>query len=131
MIDYYNLDIQLLTTSEQAMLAMAKKKIMEKKPVLFYGWRPHSMFNKWDLKILDNKKYPGDAFHGSSIHVIIHSKLKEQAPAAYKFLSNWHISMDAMEKMITVIDQGKDADKVAEKWIKNHQKQVAKMTGQK
>src|SRR5699024_11958645 len=55
-IEKYELDIEQVNSSEGAMLAQAEKLIAQDKPVLFYGWRPHSMFTKYDAKILTNEK---------------------------------------------------------------------------
>lgn len=130
-IDAYDLDIELVTASEGPMLAKAKEKIDKKEPVLFYGWRPHSMFQKFDAKILTTEEAPEGFFEGSTIHIIANKKLKEKAPEASKFLSNWSIAIDDVEKMITKIDKGKDAEKLAQKWIDNHQDKVKKMKGKK
>ncbi|TRM09229.1 glycine betaine ABC transporter substrate-binding protein [Lentibacillus cibarius] len=128
-IDFYNLDIEMTNSSEAAMLAAAEGKMEEEEPVLFYGWRPHSMFDKYDLKILSNKKATAEKglFDKSTIHIIANKGLEEKAPKAYKFLSNWSISMEDMEEMIAKIDNGKDPDDVTQAWIDNHQDKIDKM----
>ncbi|WP_164667723.1 glycine betaine ABC transporter substrate-binding protein [Virgibacillus doumboii] len=128
-IDFYNLDIEMINSSEAAMLAAAQSKMDEEKPVLFYGWRPHSMFDKFDLKILSNKKVAEEKglFDTSSVNIIVNKGLEEKAPEAYKFLSNWSISIKDMEKMIAKIDDGKNPDDVAQAWIDNHQDKIEKM----
>lgn len=131
MIKGYGLDIELVTSSESAMLAAAEDKIDKKEPVLFYGWRPHSMFQQHDLKILTNKKYSDKFFGGSSVHVIANKKLKDKAPEAYKFLSEWSISIDDLEEMIDKIDDDEDPDDVAQEWIDDHQDKVDEMKGKK
>lgn len=126
-IDAYDLDIDLTTSSEAAMLASAGDKIENEEPVLFYGWRPHSMFQDYDLKILSNEDAPGDFFRGSSVHVIVPKELEEEEPEAYEFLSNWSIPLDDVEEMIAKIDDGEDPDKLAEEWIDNHQDEIEEM----
>lgn len=128
-IDFYDLDLEMINSSEAAMLAAAEGKMKEEKPVLFYGWRPHSMFDKFDLKILTNKEATAEKglFDKSTIHIIANKKFEEKAPEAYKFLSNWSISMEDMEKMIAKIDNGKDPDDVTQAWIDNHQDKIDKM----
>lgn len=128
-IDFYDLDLEMVNSSEAAMLAAAEGKMKEEKPVLFYGWRPHSMFDKYDLKILTNKEATAEKglFDKSTIHIIANKKFEEKAPEAYKFLSNWSISMEDMEKMIAKIDNGKDPDDVTQAWIDNHQDKIDKM----
>ena len=125
-IKAYNFDLTQVNSSEGGMLAQVKRRISQKKPVVFFGWRPHTMFNKFDLKVLTNKK---GFFKTSSVQVIANNDLKKNAPDAYKFLSNWNISIDDVEEMITKIDAGKDPKKVAQEWIDNHQDKVNKMMG--
>ncbi|WP_164667796.1 glycine betaine ABC transporter substrate-binding protein [Virgibacillus doumboii] len=128
-IEFYNLDIKMINSSEAAMLAAAQAKMDEEKPVLFYGWRPHSMFDKFDLKILSNKEVAEEKglFDTSSVNIIANKGLEEKAPEAYTFLSNWSISIKDMEKMIAEIDSGKDPDKVTQAWIDNNQDKIEKM----
>lgn len=127
MIDGYGLDIEMTNSSEAAMLAAAEGKMEDQEPVLFYGWRPHTMFNEHDLKILTNEDAEEGLFDGSEIHVIANNELEDKAPEAYEFLSDWSISLDDMEEMIAEIDDGEDPDDVTEEWIDNHQDEIEEM----
>lgn len=127
-IDAYDLDLDLVTSSESAMLSTAEDKMEDEEPVLFYGWRPHTMFNEHDLKILTNEDAPGDFFQGSEIHVIVNKDLKDEAPEAYDILSNWRIPLDDVEEMIAEIDDDADPDDVAQDWIDDHQDEVDEIT---
>ncbi|GGJ82200.1 glycine/betaine ABC transporter [Lentibacillus kapialis] len=127
-IDKYDLDMKMVNSSEAAMLAAAKERIDKKKPVVLFGWRPHSMFNQLDIKLLTNNKAP-NLFSSSTVHVVAHKGLKEKAPDAYKFLSNWSISIQDIEDMITKIDKGKNPEDVAQTWIDNNQDKINKMKG--
>ncbi|ALX50057.1 glycine betaine ABC transporter substrate-binding protein [Lentibacillus amyloliquefaciens] len=128
-IDFYNLDIEMTNSSEAAMLAAAEAEMEEENPVLFYGWRPHSMFDKYDLKILTNKEATEEKglFDASTINVIANKGLEEKAPEAFQFLSNWSISMEDMEQMIAEIDGGANPDEVAQEWIDNNQDKIEEM----
>jgi len=86
-IDGYGLDLEVVHSSEAPMLAEAEEKMKNKEPVLFFGWRPHSMFNKFDIKILEHKETP-DLFQSSTIYVVAHEGLKDEAPDAYELLKN-------------------------------------------
>lgn len=123
----YGLDMKQINSSEGGMMAQAMRKMQNEEPVVFYGWRPHTMFNKFDLKILDDGE---GFFEKSSVHVITNNKLKENAPDAYEFLSNWSIPIDDVENMIVKIEEeGMDPTKVAQDWIDNNQDKVDKMLG--
>lgn len=126
-IEAYDLDFTQVNSSEGGMLAQAQRSIEKEEPVIFYGWRPHTMFNKFDLKVLKNDK---GFFETSSVEVIINKELKENAPEAYEFLSNWNISIDDVEEMIVKIEEGGDPEEVAQEWIDNNPEKVAEMKGE-
>lgn len=126
MIDAYDLDLQYVPSGEPAMLAQVKREIASKKPVLFLGWRPHSMFATWDLKVL---KDPKGYFKTSEVHVITSTDLQEKAPDVFKFLSNWSIPVGDIEQMILEIDNGADPTERAQQWINENQDKVDAMTG--
>ncbi len=128
LIETYDLDIEQVHSSEGAMMAMAIKKMDKEEPVIFYGWRPHTMFNKFDIKTLED---PKEVFgYESSIHVITNNDLQESAPDVYEFLSNWSISIDDMEEMIAQIDDGANPDEVAQEWIDNNEDKIKEMMGE-
>lgn len=126
-IKAYEFDFTQVNSSEGGMLAQAQRMMEQEEPVVFYGWRPHTMFNKFDLKVLTNEK---GFFETSSVEVITNSELKENAPEAYEFLSNWNITIDEVEKMIVKIEEGEDPVAVAQEWIDNNPEKVAEMKGE-
>lgn len=126
LIEGYDLDMKQVNSSEGGMLAQAMRLMEQEKPVVFYGWRPHTMFNKLDIKVIEDSK---GYFSVPSIHVITNEGLKESAPEAYEFLSNWSIDIDDLEAMIVAIEDGGDPEKVAREWIDNNQDKVNEMIG--
>ncbi|MFP3356529.1 glycine betaine ABC transporter substrate-binding protein [Planomicrobium okeanokoites] len=126
-IEAYGFDMAQVNSSEGGMLAQAQRSIEKEEPVIFYGWRPHTMFNKFDLKVLTNEK---GFFETSSVEVITNNELKDNAPEAYEFLSNWSITIDEVEEMIVKIENGGDPVEVAQEWIDNNPEKVAEMKGE-
>ncbi|RSL33079.1 glycine betaine ABC transporter substrate-binding protein [Salibacterium salarium] len=128
LVESYELDMEVVASSEGGMMAEASRKIQQEKPVVFYGWRPHPMFNNYDLKVLDD---PENFFEASDVKVITNNNFKEKAPEAYDFLSNWSIGIEEVEKMIVDIDENnEDPEDVAQEWIDNNQDKVESMTGE-
>ena len=125
-IELYELDMEQVNSSEGGMIAQAMRAIEQEKPIVFYGWRPHTMFNKLDIKVLED---PLGRFEVPSVHVIVNSELKETAPDAYEFLSNWSIPLEDVEEMIVKIEDGVDEEEVAREWIDNNQDKVNEMLG--
>lgn len=125
---YEDLDLEYVTSSEAAMMAQATRDIANEDPILFVGWRPHSMFALWDIKILEDEE---EFFKTSEVHVLASTDLKDRAPEAHAFLSNWSISVGEIEQMILKIDQDDSLDPavVAQEWIDNNQDKVNQMLG--
>ncbi|MCL7748987.1 glycine betaine ABC transporter substrate-binding protein [Halalkalibacter alkaliphilus] len=127
MIEALGLDITQVNSSEGGMLAQAQRQMQQEEPVIFFGWRPHTMFNKYDIKVIGND---AGFFETSSVHVVTNHELQEKAPDAFEFLSNWNISIDDVEEMIVQIeDEGQDPEEAAREWIDNNQDKVNEMLG--
>lgn len=126
MIQAYGLDLEYQASSEPGMLTQAKRMISAKKPILFLGWRPHSMFVQWDLKVL---KDPKGFFKTSEVHVLVHKGFDQKAPEAYQFLKRWSIPVGDVEQIILKIEDGAKPEDVAKEWIKNNQDKVNQMMG--
>ncbi|WP_010650425.1 glycine betaine ABC transporter substrate-binding protein [Oceanobacillus massiliensis] len=127
LIEGYGLDMEQVNSSEGGMLAQAMRKLENEEPVVFYGWRPHTMFNKLDIKVIEDTK---GFFETATVKVITNKELQETAPDAYEFLSNWSIPLDDVEEMIVKIEEEDvPAREVAQEWIDNNQDKVNEMLG--
>lgn len=126
LIEGYELDMKQVNSSEGGMIAQGMRQMEQEKPVVFYGWRPHTMFNKMDIKVIEDSK---GYFSIPDIHVITNAGLKDDAPEAYEFLSNWSIDINDLEAMIVAIEDGSDPEEVAREWIDNNQDKVNEMIG--
>jgi len=128
MIADYPMDMNQINSSEAGMMAEVERRTDREAPIVFYGWRPHTMFRNYDLKILED---PGNYFEDSTVHVAVTADLHERAPEAYNFLSNWSISVDDVEQMIVEIeDEGRPGAEVAREWIEENREHVDQMIGQ-
>lgn len=129
LIDAYDLDLELISSSEGAMIAAAQTSIEEEEPILYYGWRPHSMFIDLDSKILTNEEHP-EFFDGSSVHPIINHDVEQEYPEVYDMLNEIEISIDDMEEMITKLDHDEDPKEIAKEWIEANEEDVSSMINQ-
>jgi glycine betaine/proline transport system substrate-binding protein len=125
-LEEYDLDMELVNSSEAAMLAAARVSLENEEPFVVFAWRPHSMFNHMDIKLLTNEEAT-DYFIASDVAVVANDDLKERAPEAYEFLSNWSMPIDDIEEMIADIEDGEDPKEVAQAWIDNNQDKIDEM----
>ncbi|WIV20135.1 glycine betaine ABC transporter substrate-binding protein [Paenibacillus polygoni] len=124
--DYDLTDWTLVEGSSSAMTAMLEKALKNEDPIIITGWTPHWMFNKYDLKFLEDplKSY-GDA---EEIRTIVRKGLKEDHPAAYEFLDRFNWTADEMAEMMIDIQDGMDPQQAAKKWAEAHKDKVAEWT---
>ncbi|HEO5419435.1 TPA: ABC transporter permease/substrate binding protein [Streptococcus agalactiae] len=125
--DYPNLSSwKLLSASTGAMTTTLGKAIKNKDQVVITGWSPHWMFAKYDLKYLkDPKKSFGCEEH---INTIARKNLKKDMPKVYKIIDKFKWTKEDMESIMLDMDKGMEPAKAAQKWIKNHKKEVSEWT---
>jgi glycine betaine/proline transport system substrate-binding protein len=88
---------QLIESSEQGMLAEVKRKVAQKKPIVFLGWEPHPMNTQFDMKYLSG----GDAVFGgdSTVYSNVRAGYLQECPNVGKFLKNLVFSLQ-MENLL-------------------------------
>lgn len=124
--DYHLTDWTLIEGSGAAMTATLDKAIKAEKPIIITGWTPHWMFNKYDLKYLeDPQKSFGDA---EEIHTIARKGLKEDHPVAYEFLSRFQWTSDQMGEMMSAIQNGTSPEEAAKDYAEKHADQIDEWT---
>lgn len=122
MEDYGLTDWTLVEGSSSAMTAMLEKALKNEEPIIITGWTPHWMFNKYDLKYLEDplKSY-GEA---EEIHTIVRKGLKEDHPTAYEFLDRFNWTPEEMGEMMIAIQDGVDPEQAAKDWSEAHKDKV-------
>lgn len=116
--------------SEQAILAALDAAYSREEPILFYFYKPHSAFAKYDLTEVAlpehteecyaaaesggvNCDYPSDV-----LFKIFWAGLAEAAPDAYTVLKNMNYSTEEQIKMVAAVDtDGKTAEEAAREWL--------------
>ncbi|MEH7122411.1 glycine betaine ABC transporter substrate-binding protein [Bacillus sp. JJ1773] len=127
MLEEYGLEKwQLVEGSSAAMVAVLKKAIDKKEPIIVTGWSPHWMFSSFDLKYLEDPK--GAFGKAENINTIVRKGLEQDAPGAYKILDQFFWETSDMENVMVEIEKGADPADAAEKWIAANPDKVAKWT---
>lgn len=127
-IDEYNLDYQYVASSEAAMLTEVASAFKNKTPLLFLVYRPHSMFAKWDIRVLED---PKGVWSASEVHAMANSGLKTKAPEVYRFLKRFKMPLKDYEAWILKQDEEHaDPEDLADEWIKNNPDKVKQFLGE-
>lgn len=119
----YQLDYQLQSSSEAAMMATLKKSIDEKQPVVITGWAPHWMFARYQLRFLeDPKKVFGEA---EKIQTIANNEFSVSDTVAVNFFRKFQLNSEQLGSLMGALADadGKEEAAVTE-WMKNNQELV-------
>lgn len=120
---YPNLnDWKVETSSSGAMVVALDQAIKNKEPIVITGWTPHWMFNKYDLKYLeDPKESMGET---EAIKTFTRLGFKDDSPEAYKILKNFNWSTEDMGTVMLAINEGQSPEEAAKEWVDNNQDKV-------
>ncbi|TFB19607.1 glycine betaine ABC transporter substrate-binding protein [Filobacillus milosensis] len=121
----YNLEgFELLPSSEAAMMGVIESKYDNKEPFIITGWRPHSMFAKYDLKFLEDTQ---GHLKYDNVYVLSYKGIEEKYPEAYEILSQWNIEVSELEEMMSAYEEeGKSFEDSAAEWIEENRDTVDK-----
>lgn len=122
-IQEYNLDFELLISSESEMISSLQYAIQEKQPIVVTGWIPHWMFKKYDLKFLtDPLQVFGDH---EQIHTIIHKGFEDEYPRITAFLKRFKLDKETLQNFMLQLHQSNiNTRDEALQWIQSHPKLV-------
>jgi len=120
----YNLDMELVPSSEPAMMTELQEAIKEERPVVVTLWQPHWAFDQYDLKILDDPKEIIGV--EQKIHTIVRQGLEDEHPSAYQLLDNFHWEVEDMNAVMAMFGQDEDVEPrdAAEVWIADNREKA-------
>ncbi len=122
LIKDYNLEFELLSSSEPAMLAEIGEAIENKEPIVAPLWSPHWVFSKYDLKFLeDPKKTYGGV---EKIHHATRQGFAEDYPEVSQWLKNWKMNDQQIGKLIEYVENSEEPIAGAKKWVEENQKLI-------
>lgn len=123
-IEAYNLDLDLLPSSEPAMLTELKKAIKNEEPIVVTLWQPHWIFTEYDLKFLEDPK--GTLGASENIHTMVRLGLEDDQPSAYQFLDNFFWEVDDMNEVMSKFGQDETVEprEAAAEWIEKNRDRV-------
>lgn len=123
MNDYENLsDWTLSTSSTGAMLVELDKAIANKEDFVITGWKPHWMYQKYDLKDLEDPKMTMG--EGDSLYSFTREGFEEDMPEVYRVIDNFNWTVEDMESVMLEL-QDIDPAVAAQNWIDKNPEKVA------
>lgn len=113
-IDEYGLDFQQVNSSGPAMTAALAQAIEQKKPIVVTGWKPHWMFGRFDLKMLNDPRgiYPVD-----QIRKIARKGFAANQPELRELITNFSLTEQQLLSLMSAIENGDNLSSAAEDWM--------------
>ncbi len=104
--------------SEDKLVAAIDSAFVEKRPLLFYFWTPHTLFTKYALTEVAMPPDFDDSYATDVTYKVVAAGLNESAPAAHRLLKHFHLSNADQLAMMADMDQsGKGAAEAAAAWV--------------
>ena len=119
MIEEYELEFELVPSSEPAMITVIEESVKAEEPVVAPLWNPHRVFSEMDLKYLeDPKKSFGET---EKIHHAKRLGFADDYPEVDQWLKNWKMDDDSIGELMSYVAEaeaaGEDPIVGAEKWV--------------
>lgn len=123
LINDYNLEFELVPSSEPAMLSQIGKAVENEEAIVAPLWSPHSVFSKYDLKFLED---PQNTFGGvEKIHHATRHGFEEDYPEVSEWLKNWKMNDQQIGQLIDYVESAEDPLEGAKNWIEENQELVS------
>jgi glycine betaine/proline transport system substrate-binding protein len=119
----YDLDMKLVQGSTAAMLTQLETAYDNEEPIVVYGWSPHWMNARYDLRYLkDPKDLQGDFNDPAKISTIVNEDLPEDDPVAYAFLKTISLDEEQVNTLeAQIIDAGANEPEMGVRnWLTNN-----------
>ncbi|QTM98165.1 glycine/betaine ABC transporter [Sediminibacillus dalangtanensis] len=124
LIKDYDLDYELLPSSEPAMLAEIGEAVKAEEPIVAPLWSPHWIFSKYDLKFLED---PQETFGGvEKIHHATRQGFAEDYPEVSEWFKNWKMNDKQIGELIDYTENAEEPLDGAKKWVEENQDLIDK-----
>ena len=115
----YDLKLELQSSSEAAMLAVLKKSIDAKEPIVITGWAPHYIFSTYKLKFLNDPKAVFGAVE--SIQTLANKHFVAAKPKVAEFFRNFQLDEAELSSLMAALESNTNEKVAVVEWLAKHQ----------
>lgn len=117
-IEEYDLDLVQVNSSGPAMTAALADAIENNEAIVITGWKPHWMFGRYDLKVLED---PLGVYPIDGMRKVARPGFSEDMPEVKDLLVNFSMTEDQLLSLMLAIDESDDdALDVASDWARDN-----------
>ncbi len=115
-------DWNLLEGSGPTMTAALEDAVLAEEPIVVTGWKPHWMFGRWDLKILDD---PENVYgKQETINTIVREGLAEDNIAAFRFFETFDWTQLDLGQVLVWNEEGVQPTESAKQFVNEHVEKI-------
>ena len=122
-------DFKLVESSEQGMLAQVERAIAAKRAIVFFGWEPHPMNTRFEMRYLTG----GDAsfgpnFGGATVFTNVRAGYLRECPNVGRLLRNLKFSLRGeSEVMAGILDRKLAPEAAAAEWLEANPERAGRL----
>ncbi|MBW4331627.1 choline ABC transporter permease subunit [Stakelama sp. CBK3Z-3] len=118
-------DFDLVESSEQGMLAQVERAVRQKKPIVFLGWQPHPMNDRFDMRYLSGgDDVFGPNFGGAKVYTTVRQGFLDQCPNVGRLLKNLSFNVEDENVLMAGVTKTGNAQGTAQRWLAAHPKRL-------
>jgi glycine betaine/proline transport system substrate-binding protein len=110
---------KLVESSEQGMLAQVERAIAAKRPIVFFGWEPHPMNTRFDMRYLSGGDGSfGPDFGGATVFTNVRAGYLKECPNIGRLLRNLRFTLRGeSEVMAGILERKLSPEAAAAEWL--------------
>jgi glycine betaine/proline transport system substrate-binding protein len=125
----YHLHTKLVESSTSGMLSELDTAYKMREPIVFFGWSPHWMNTRYDIRYLKDPRDLQGRFNDSAkISSIVSENLSEDDPAAYELIKSISLSKEQINQMEDDINEAGDPEAGVKAWLEDNRSVVQPWT---
>lgn len=120
-VEAYDLDLELVTSSDPAMMAELSSVYTREEPIVVTLWSPHWAFADYDLKYLEDPQ--GVYGEPDDIHYMTRTGFSDDMPEVVEWMDNWEMDDESLGSLMSEIKDS-DPETGAQTWIDDNRELV-------
>jgi glycine betaine/proline transport system substrate-binding protein len=115
-------DFKLVESSEQGMLSQVERAIAAKRPIVFFGWEPHPMNTRFEMRYLTGGDSSfGPNYGGATVYTNVRAGYLQQCPNVGRLVRNLKFTLRAeSEIMQGILDRKLTPEAAGEEWLRRN-----------
>lgn len=120
-------DFRLVESSEQGMLAQVERAIAARRPIVFFGWEPHPMNTRFDMRYLTGGDSSfGPNYGGATVYTNVRAGYLEECPNVGRLLQNLKFTLRGeSEIMAGILERKLAPEAAAAEWLDQNPQALA------